>query len=249
MTVTELSNEFDIAFNGIASNDAPPLDLYEKSVYFTKAQLEIVKNYFDPKGNKYGRGFENSSKRRNDLNELIRTDKGSIKITSTDGIDSNSQFFRIPSNTFLIIQEKAKVTSTTDSCINNTYLKVVPKTHDEYNDQIGNPFKKPNDKVIWRMDYYSQNSSNKNVELISPYNISEYRFRYVVYPSPIVLGDLLSLYPGENLSIDGVSQPQTCKLSESIHREILDRAVVLAYGDYRNEGGIATRVQFETRNE
>ena len=66
MTTKEFSNQFDIYYNGIATNSAPPIDLYEKSVYLTDAQLEIVNNYFNPMGNKYQRGFEQSSKRRND---------------------------------------------------------------------------------------------------------------------------------------------------------------------------------------
>jgi hypothetical protein len=214
MTVQEFSDEFDILYNGIAGNEAPPIDLYEKSVYLTKAQLEIVKNYYNPKGNKYRDGFEASEKRRRDLNELVRPYKTTLTISSDDGIDENSQFFRLPNNVFLIVQEKAKVSSE-DACINDKYIKVTPKTHDEYNDQIDNPFRDPNEDDIWRLDFYSQNGSNKNVELISPYLITEYRCRYIVYPSPIVLTDLLSAFPGDTLSIDGVSQEQTCKLSEN----------------------------------
>ena len=60
MTTKEFSNEFDIAYNSIATNDAPGLDLYEKSVYLTKAQLELVKTHFVPEGNKYKKGFESS---------------------------------------------------------------------------------------------------------------------------------------------------------------------------------------------
>jgi hypothetical protein len=247
MTVTEFSREFDIHYNSIATNAAPPLDLYEKSVYLTKAQLELVKNYFNPLGNKYNDGFEASSKRRNDLRELIRPYKTSLEITSDNGISEDSQFFKIPNDTFLIIQEKAKVESS-DLCVNDTYISVKPITHDQYNSQINNPFKKPYKKVLWRMDFYSQMGSNKNVELISPYKVVEYKMRYVIYPSPIVLGDLLSLFPGENLSIDGVAQAQTSKLSESIHREILDRAVELATLDYRPEM-LQLRTSLNTRNE
>tara|TARA_R110002124_G_scaffold281430_1_gene455715 strand:- start:75270 stop:76013 length:744 start_codon:yes stop_codon:yes gene_type:complete len=247
MTIKEFSNEFDIYYNSIATNSAPGLDIYEKSVYLTKAQLEIIKNYFIPRGNKYQVGFEGSSKRRVDLTELVRNHKTTLQITSIDGIDDNSKFFKIPNNTYLIIQEKAKVISYNE-CVNNNYIKVVPKTHDEYNIQEKNPFKKPDKSVIWRMDYFSQNGSNKNVELISPYSISEYKFRYVMYPSPIILGDLLSLFPGETLSIDGVSQPQTCKLDIGIHREILDRAVELALADYKPEK-LQLKTQMSLRNE
>jgi hypothetical protein len=247
MTVLEFSNEFDIAYNGIATNAAPPVDLYEKSVYLTRAQLEIVNNYYNPLGNKYREGFEQSEKRRADLRELLRTGITSITVTSNDGVSDNSQFFRIPNNTYLIIQEKAKVSSD-DACVNSTYINVKPKTHDEFNTQKDNPFKEPSKKVIWRLDYYSLSGSNKNVELISPYTITEYKFRYIRYPEPIILTNLSTAFPGESLSIDGVTASQTCKLGEGIHREILNRAVEMATADYKPQD-VAVKTQLNQRNE
>jgi len=247
MTVTEFSNEFDILYNGIATNSAPPIDTYEKSVYLTRAQLEIVNNHFNPKGNKYGRGFEGSSKRRYDLKELIRNSITTTQVSSTNNITPESLFFRIPSDTYLIIQEKALVSST-DACIDGTYINVVPKTHDEFNIQYDNPFKEPSKTVIWRMDYAIQTGTNQNVELISPYTITTYKFRYVIYPKPIVLGDLLTLYPTESLSVDGITQPQTCLLGEGVHREVLNRAVEMATADYKPID-LAVKAQMNNRNE
>jgi len=245
MTTAEFSNEFDIHYNQIASNEAPPLDAYEKSVYLTKAQLQIVNNYFNPKGNKYGRGFENSEKRRRDLNELVYPWKTTLEISSEDGISDDSQFFRIPNATYMIIQERAKVIS--NDCNNGKYLTVVPKTHDEYNEQKDNPFRSTKDD-IFRLDFYSQSGSTRNVELISEYKVVEYRNRYVRYPEPIILTDLQTAFPSETLSIDGVQAEQTCKLSENVHREILDRAVELALADYKPEN-LEVKAQINTRNE
>lgn len=58
MTTSEFSNQFDVLYNNIMSNQAPGLDEYEKSVFLTKAQDEIVKAYFNPKGNKFLEGFD-----------------------------------------------------------------------------------------------------------------------------------------------------------------------------------------------
>ena len=91
------------------------------------------------------------------------------------------------------MQESAKVTSS-NSCINNTIIDVVPKTHDEYNIQKKNPFRLPNKNVIWRLDISSQ-GANRNIELISEYTVSEYNNRYVKYPAPIVLVDLDTEFP------------------------------------------------------
>lgn len=76
MTTLEFSNEFDVLYNNIMSNAAPGLNEYEKSVFLTKAQEEIIFNYFNPKGNKYGEGFDDSIKRQIDFSELIKSDYG-----------------------------------------------------------------------------------------------------------------------------------------------------------------------------
>ena len=62
MNHIEFSNEFDVLYNNIMSNAAPGLNEYEKSVFLTKAQEEIVKNHFQPLGNKYGQGLDDSQK-------------------------------------------------------------------------------------------------------------------------------------------------------------------------------------------
>lgn len=246
MTVNEFSNEFDIAYNSIATNSAPGLDLYEKSVYLTRAQLELVNQYFNPNGNKYNDGFEQSLKRRNDLNELVKGALSVTEVSSDDGLEDNSQFFKVLDEVYMIIQEKAYVTSS-DTCVDKSYINAKPITHDEYNQQKDNPFKEPDASVVWRLDYYTS-GSNKVVELISPYTITKYKYRYIKYPSPIVLTDFDTAFPGESLTIDGVAISQTCALSESIHREILNRAVELATADYKPQD-LAVKVQTNNRNE
>lgn len=72
MTCEEFSNEFDILYNNIMSNQAPGLDEYEKSVFLTRAQDDIVKRYFTPKGNKDFEGFDSSLKRNMDFSSLYR---------------------------------------------------------------------------------------------------------------------------------------------------------------------------------
>lgn len=73
MTTSEFSNEFDVLYNNIMSNQAPGLDEYEKSVFLTKAQNEILKNYLNPKGNKYQEGFDGNRKRQVDFSNITKT--------------------------------------------------------------------------------------------------------------------------------------------------------------------------------
>lgn len=249
MTTKEFSNEFDIHYNSIASNQAPGLDLYEKSVFLSKAQLQVIKNYFNPLGNKYKQGFEQSSSRRADLRELIYsfTSKAGVE-NSPHSINKDSLFFASPDDLFLIIKESAKLISS-DTCVNGNYVRVVPKTHDEFDIQIDNPFKRPDKKLVWRLDFHSISTGIKNVELItSEKGISEYVVRYVKYPEPIILTNLVTAFPNESISIDNKTVEQTCRLDVAVHREILDRAVELATMDYKPQE-VQARSQVNLRNE
>lgn len=73
MTNKEFSNEFDVLYNNITSNQAPGLDEYEKSVFLTKAQDEIIKAYFNPKTNKVQEGFDENEKRQIDFSMIMRS--------------------------------------------------------------------------------------------------------------------------------------------------------------------------------
>jgi len=245
MTVAEFKNEFNISYNAIATMSAPSIDDYELSVYFTKAQLEIIKNNYNPNGNKYKKGFENSEKRRSDLKELIKEYSTSTIIPTTLGLSEDSKFYKIPDDVFVLIYEVASVT--TNDCFINKNLNVVPKTHDEFNIQYNNPFKRPDKSKVWRLDI-SKINSDKVVELITPYDIEEYKIRYIKYPKPIIISNLSTTFPGEGLSIDGFTNAQTSELNEEIHREIVDRAVQLALRDYK-PSNLESKIQLDQRNE
>lgn len=72
MTPDEMDNMFETLYNSIGSTQAPSLNAYEKSVFLTKAQDEIMKNYFNPKskGNTTQDGFDGSAKRQVDFSML-----------------------------------------------------------------------------------------------------------------------------------------------------------------------------------
>jgi len=246
MTNSEFKNAFLISYNAIASNSAPGLDDFEISHYLTVAQLEIVKNYYDALSNRKQKGFESTEKRRTDLKELVLNYKTTDNLVLNIGLENNSKFFIIPNNTFLIVQETAKLSSS-DNCVNGNISNIKPITHDEYNIQKHNPFKKPDKDTLWRLNI-SKHDNNQIVEIISPYDISEYQMRYIKYPNPIILTDLDIAFPSDNLSIDGITDETQCELNQSIHREIIDRAVELALRDYKPQG-LESKVQLDQRNE
>ena len=61
MTTQEFSTEFDVLYNNIASNGAPSINEYEKYVFLTKAQNELIKAYFLKVSNKLQSGYDDNA--------------------------------------------------------------------------------------------------------------------------------------------------------------------------------------------
>ena len=148
MTNQEFSDEFDVLYNNIMSNQAPGLDEYEKSVFLTKAQDEIVKAYFNPRLNKVQQGFDGNETRQIDFSMLIKTTLAS-EVTNVTRLypTNNSKFFAVPNRTMMFINETLMVTR--DS--NPKYLTVIPLEYTEYNRLMSKPFKRPTKNQAWRV--------------------------------------------------------------------------------------------------
>lgn len=264
MTVEEFSLEFDVIYNSIASNAAQPVNGYEKSVFLTQAQEELVKNYYNPKGNKYFEGFEVTEKRRRDLDELVKNGvstnwlirNNESLLTFDTSSNLNSRFFAINDDVMFIVAEKALMSSP-QSCYNNKVVSVRPVSHNELSMNIHNPFKRPKE-FFWRIDRKKitgnfnnliPNQEKRVVEILSDIEIGtpiEYRYRYIKYPNPIILEDLTQY--GPNVTINGFTNIQTSELSSHTNREILNRAVELALeasGNPRTE----SKLQLNQRSE
>lgn len=277
MNATEFSDEFDVLYNNIMSNNAPGLNEYEKSVFLTKAQNEIIKNYFNPKGNKYGEGFDDSQKRQIDFSNLE-----SVASFSLGPLD-NTDFFKgvqgaysinIPSNAFIIINE---VVDVLDSNSEIKRLQVIPLKYDEYTRLASKPYKQPLKNQAWRINIFTKTKTSylwtdpltkaihkcrTSTLLIGHNNTTDdtckYYVRFIKKPYPIILEDL-----GSTNSIEGQSKPLSeisniegnlyyetgspCELSNEIHPEILQRAVELAKVAY--VGDINSQTQMGQRSE
>ena len=218
MTNKEFSYEFDILYNNIMSNQAPGLDDYEKSVFLTKAQEEIIINYYSGK-NALLESFEKTEEIRRYLDTLVKSAYINIDAESTD-----TKIF-IPKK--LGTEYYADITSQGVWFIvyevaiddKNNIIPIMPVTHDELTRIIRNPFKRPTNNRILRVDI------DNKVELISPEDttIKKYGIRYIQKPKPIILSALPT-----GLKINGESTETPCELNSVIHRTILDYAVALA---------------------
>lgn len=198
MTLEELSNEFDVIVNSYDNSQSLVFNEYEKSIYLTKAQEYIIKDLY--------RNYEGTEELNSYLKTLIKDKTYTIE-------DSTNIELDYPDNFLYILKEYANINTT---CKSNSRVDVLPITQDEYNEVVENPFRGSKSKVL-RLE------ENK-IKLITDLPIISYTMTYLSNPSPIILIDLPN-----GLTINNESKKSTTiETSESIHREILDKAVQLA---------------------
>lgn len=231
MTNSEFSNEFDVLYNSITSNQAPGLDEYEKSVFLTKAQDETIKSYFDPRSNKVQEGFDGSQRRQIDFSNITKAETYSdaSKLGSPALFDprSNSIAVNMPSDILMMLNERLKVTREEK----DTYLTVIPIQFGEYDRLMSKPYKRPLKNQAWRVFNYSANINKADLVVGPGDTITEYAFRYVRRPKAIILSDLTD----EGVSLGGETKAQSCELDPILHHEILQRAVELAKAAYTGD--------------
>lgn len=226
MTTTEFSYEFDILYNNIASDRMPGVDEYEKSVFLTKAQEEMIKAYFDLRLNKPFKGFDDGPKRQMDFAPLIRVETYTPQSPAVFDTHGNSRKISLPENIMAIINESVTVTRSE----NDVVLTVLPVRFDEYDRLMAKPYKRPLSYQAWRLINASGSSRNCDLIVGPEDTIVSYRIRYVRRPHPIVLAQLEA-----GVTIEGYSTPQECELDPILHQEILQRAVELAKAAYTGD--------------
>ena len=155
MTTTEFSNQFDLLFNNISSNQAPGLNEYEKSVFLTKAQDEIVKNYFQPEsnGNTVKKGFDDTAIRQMDFSDLIMS-KTLEEENEEPDVDPRALVYKISKDdrVYIIINESLYLMVNQEGKLKvNGIRQVVPIKYTEYMRLMSKPFKEPLKNMAWRI--------------------------------------------------------------------------------------------------
>lgn len=216
-TVTEWSVEFDILWNNIMSNQAPGLNAYEKSVFLTRSEEQLVKEAFTQNRNALVEGFDDSRVRQADFSSLIQSENMVSVATPEHTFDNRTGtlHYKFPAGVFLPLNERV--------VSGGKEFVVEPISYEEYSRLMSKPFKYPVKGHAWRL--IVTNDTTPAVDLIGRFpSTVTYTLRYVKHPEPIILENLALL----GLSINGKSAVATCTLPEHLHEEILRRAVMLA---------------------
>jgi hypothetical protein len=239
MSPQEFKNEFLLEYDSHASNTAPGLNDYMISYWLTASENQLVKDYLTPKSNRRMEGFEMTETRRRKLAHLVTPQVIPFADGTKDplvNINVNSLIFDTTAFRIQEIKSEYLVVAPSE-CNELGQIEIVPITHDEYTQLIKNPFRKPSEKLAWRLDLGAVDTNLdavRQVEIITSPGLTftSYNMRYVKRPFPIIVGDLTLL--GPNISIEGETQVATCKLDEQFHREVVYRAVTNALESVSN---------------
>ena len=227
MDSIEWLDRFDLLYNNVTSNQAPGLTVWEISVFCTKAQDEILKNYFLPQSNPKQAGYDDNQKRQIDFSSLTVAAEISQGEPPLFDKRTNTQSITLPEDIMVIINEMTNVLR--NGAI--VPLVTVPIKYDEYARRMSKPFKRPVKNQAWRLIIHD--TKNKADLIIGPSDVfKSYDIRYVKQPKPIILDNLDGLtingYEFDGPGATGSKRAKGCELDPMLHEEILQRAVELA---------------------
>lgn len=225
MTNSEFSNQFTVElnnyFNVTAFGDQNPkteieLDEYEKSLFLTQAQEDIVIELYNGR-NVLQESFEESEELRRYLENLIKTEYVQlIEGSKYTYVSDYSYTGALPEDLMFITMEQVIIQN--ENCDQQDRINVLPVKQDEFNKVIENPFRGPSKFRALRLDI-----GDNQVEIVTKNEVLAYIVRYLRKPNPIILENL----PGD-LTINGSNEETSCELNERLHSKILERAVLLA---------------------
>ena len=149
MITQEFSTEFDVLYNNVTSNQAPGLNEYEKSVFLTKAENQLVREHFNPRADAANGGFDGSQQRQYDFSCLLRTESlynintYADRIGEAEKLDKRSLVFLFPENYFLAVNEILS---------DDRYqYSVLPISYSEYQRLMLKPYNFPVKRGAWRL--------------------------------------------------------------------------------------------------
>lgn len=217
MTTKEFSDQFDALYNQqyyvlFSMQNPVALDEYEKSLYLTKAQENVVETLYRA-GYGIPEGFEKTEYARRILSPLVLNVEGlefipenfdsgleiytlAVKAQHTK-TSENSQLFIIPDQrfqsgeeTFLgiygIIYEQATFGGD-DPCASGRVADIVPVAHDDLHRVMRNPFRGPSIRRVLRVDHSGEFITGSSPESSQISEILREQKFYVI--------ELISKYP------------------------------------------------------
>jgi hypothetical protein len=208
LTAKEMEYEAKVAYEAIASADAPGYTSRQWSILLTQAQEKVVRSIARD-------GMDKNEFNRRAISKLITTQTEAAPFPVIAHIP-NSNDIEFDSDYLYILQDTA-----------NTGVRVKPISYDYYHMNTDNPFEKPYDKEFWRL------TSKKGVTVITDGTpLVNYVVTYIKRPKPIITKELTTA-----TAIEEYTAITDCELDHSVHREIVSVAARLANAYTTNQVG------------
>lgn len=206
MTAPEMQYSFEIRVNQIDNFDGYRFDSDKIENYLNLSQEQVLQE-------RYG-AYDATEKIRRELGNLIssKTISSGFDQSNAD-LHNDALFVTLPTDYLYGLEERCVIEESDGS---TGVAKVVPITYDEYIENIDNPFLQPYEELVWRLDYgITGVTGAKKHEIVFSNDISivSYSVRYLRRPQDILLHH---------------TDYQDCELDESLHNNIVNRAVSLA---------------------
>ena len=211
MTSTQMVTAFKFRLDKTDSLNYPNFENTEIDLLLNQAQERIVKQRYGSNNIKR-ESFEETQKRTEDLKAIVSNAIIVPSATAVDNIRTTAQFVTLPTDHWFIVNESASITY--NDCTSVSTTDIVPVyaiQHNDINNVIDNSFLKANKQRILRL------MEAGRVELIhdSTTTINNYKLRYIRKP----------------VAISSIGTLVNCELSDHLHDEIVDQAVLLALED------------------
>lgn len=220
MTIAEAHIEFRQAGDRLDSSSIPDMLVEQVDYFLNEASVRFVKTRYSG-NNEFKMGFEEIQKRTEDLKTLVFTEFPVVSsvLTETNIFQANlSSLYIDESLTNLSIKEywffiRCRARVITSGCT-PTYNKVLLYQHDDLDDVLEDPFKRPSINEL--VGYFE----SSNLYIVCPNNVTidKVKLTYIKKPVTVVYG---TQYPSPMLDVD-------FDLPEHTHKEIIQLAVVIA---------------------
>lgn len=243
MTAAELLQKFNLHYDNILSAAAPGLNEYEVSLYLTQAHREVVSSYYN--GVMGGDTVDSTEAVKSLIPRYILSDSIQVTNLTPNQIEGlYSYVVTLNPKVLQLLGERLKGPNTSGATIRNVTVK--PVNIDVLYRLMRNPFRRPSDLRVWRLDETSdEDTTDRQIILISSEDLSSNNFQYIYTymkePEPIILVDLdseewtsigdLSIMGQKKANVDGDLGD---KISPTLWELIINRAVELATRDYKN---------------
>lgn len=257
MTAAELLQKFNLHYDNILSAAAPGLNEYETSLYLTQAHREVVSSYYN--GVMGGDTVDSTEAVKSLIPRYILSDSIQITQLAPNQIEGLfSYIVDLNSQVLQLLAERIKGPNNSEEVVRNILVK--PINIDVLYRLMRNPFRRPSDLRVWRLDQTSnEDTTERQIILISNEDLAsedfQYIYTYMKEPEAILLVDLdseewasigdLSIMGQKRANVDGDLGD---KISPTLWELIINRAVELATRDYK-ENTLNTQIALNRRVE